>query len=224
MEKLLDRRQLLLAALFPFVALSLLNHFYNAPLLAWHPGWFWAADIVQWVLVPVACYALLLRPARIAPAEVGLQIASDRVGMAWRTLFTVILLVTFSWPVCEISWRVGCEYSDPLVIHRAMPAGRAAHWFVAIYLSVAAAWVEEVAYRALPWLYLHDKVPARWRDAVYVLLTSLLFAAAHSEQGPGGMFAAWWFGLLTAWHYARRRNLWPLILAHFILDMIAFAP
>jgi hypothetical protein len=69
----LDRREALLLAIFPFLALSLLNHFYKAPLYAAGPAWLWAADAVQFVLVPTACWLLVLRPAAVTLPELGME-------------------------------------------------------------------------------------------------------------------------------------------------------
>ena len=41
------KREALLLTIFPFAALSALNHFYSEPLVALHPAMFWLMDFVH---------------------------------------------------------------------------------------------------------------------------------------------------------------------------------
>jgi membrane protease YdiL (CAAX protease family) len=111
------------------------------------------------------------------------------------------------------------------VEYYAIPKGTfAPHLLVAVYMSATAAVVEEVAYRALPWLYFREAMAPRWRRTVYVVVTSVVFAAVHSEQGPAGVLATFWFGVVAARMYTKFGSLWTVILGHFLFDMVVFGP
>ena len=223
MKKELTTREVLLAAMFPHLSLALLNHFYKAPLYRAGAAWYWAADVLQFVLVPALAWFFLLRPAGIGPAQWGLALKPDRFAMRHSVgdgIFAALLIMAATWPAFRFTSVYLWQYADNYIAQQAIPPGYRV--LVAIYMSVGAAFVEEVVFRALPWLYFAQLAPARWRRGTYILVSSLLFAAVHSEQGPGGVLAAFWFGLVAARMYSKRQNLWPLVLAHFLIDLIIF--
>ena len=50
---------------------------------------------------------------------------------------------------------------------------------------------------------------------------AVVFGLDHSQQGPGGMFKVGVIGAVFGLFYlAVGRNLWPLILAHGLIDSI----
>lgn len=220
-------REALLLAMFPFIAISLLNHFSIRYLLTVHPAWFWALDLIQFVLAPLIAWQFALRPLKLGQQDYGLVMPGNKYlpkESAGEMLFAALLMVAAFWPIHVILegmlWRFGSE----IAVRRAMPTALPWSLLVPIYMSVSAALVEEMAYRSLPWLYCSLALPERWRNLVYVAATSLVFAFAHSEQGPAGIFSALWFGLIAATMYLKLRSLWPLVLGHFLIDMIVFGP
>jgi CAAX protease family protein len=56
-----------------------------------------------------------------------------------------------------------------------------------------------------------------------IIATSLLFAAYHWWTGVGNMATAGLFGIGAMWLYRRAGALWPVVLAHYLADLIAFA-
>ena len=44
----------------------------------------------------------------------------------------------------------------------------------------------------------------------------------HLYQGIGGFLGNFVLGLIFGWWFQRTRRVWPLILAHFIIDAISF--
>jgi hypothetical protein len=226
MHQDLRARQMMLFALLPFVSLSLLNGFYK-PALAVYPLWYWFADAVHFVGVPAACYFLLLRPAGIGGAELGLRITPDRMAPhrsgAW--IFGAVLLVAAYWPVEAFIRALTWHYAMPSELFQMLPTASGGRLLVAIYLSASAALMEEVVFRALPWLYLGRVVVRGPRVRIaYVLVTATVFALCHSEQGLGGMLSCLWFGWLTARLYLKHGNLWPCVLGHFAVDLLIFGP
>jgi membrane protease YdiL (CAAX protease family) len=55
-------------------------------------------------------------------------------------------------------------------------------------------------------------------------VTTILFAATHSELGPSGVVAALTYGIAAAVLFLKLRNLWPIIFAHFVIDVYSFWP
>ena len=223
-----DRREAMLATILCVAALSLLNAYYLPFVWRWSPAWFWVADACHFVLVPLACWFWLLRPAGITCADAGLAWQRDphAIGAIGTGAMVLMggLLVGLTWPVFVVSSWTAWKTADFSFLRAAMPSGFAARAPVAIYLSASAALVEEVVFRALPWLYLQQALARRWRLPVYLLATTVLFAWCHSEQGVGGVVAAGWFGLVAAALYVRLRSLWPLVAGHFAVDLLAFGP
>jgi uncharacterized protein len=56
-----------------------------------------------------------------------------------------------------------------------------------------------------------------------IIATSLLFAGYHWWTGVGNMVTAGLFGIGAMWLYRRAGALWPVVLAHYVADGIAFA-
>lgn len=220
----ISKREAVMLATFPFIALSLLHHLYTGPLYARAPELFWAADAARFIAIPVLAWLLVLQPAGIRPAEIGLELSRLRQphefwGMA---VLVPLMVVALTWPVFVVSSRYGIHVAGAFSVRQALPHGGLGKALVALYLAATAGFVEEVVWRALPWLYLSAVVPLPYRRQVYMLATSIVFAMAHVEQGPGGVFAAFWFGLVAAGLYSKLRTLWPLILGHVAVDWIAF--
>ncbi|MGE0330897.1 MAG: CPBP family intramembrane glutamic endopeptidase [Ramlibacter sp.] len=223
----LNQRQAVLVAIFPVVALALLNHFYTAWLFTINANLFWVADGVHFVLVPLLVWCLVLRPAGIGAAQCGLSWSAGARGGGMEvgtTVFLAVALVAWTWPVGRVLGLVFWEQCCTFQYQQAIARTPAAAWLTCVYFAATAALGEELIYRALPWLYAQAVVPERWRRAVYVLATSTVFALAYSEQGIGGILATFWFGVVTARMYSRYRSLWPLVLGHFLYDLVVYAP
>lgn len=223
----LTKREAVLAAAFPFVALSLLNDFYRGWLFSFNPGLYWLVDVVQFIVAPAAGWYFFLRPAGITPRDWGMpghKRPHERRDGAAVMLFVAFLLVAADWPVILLTQRLYWAYADHFQPVQAMPVGFSAKLALAVYMSASAAMVEEAVWRGLGWLYLSAVLPPKRLHLWYVLITSAAFALAHSEQGIGGVIAAFWFGVLAAGLYTKLRILWPIVLGHFIIDMIIFGP
>lgn len=227
MARGLDRRQAVLVAVFPFIALSLLNHFYTARLFSGGAALFWVADGVHFLMVPLLAWRFVLRPAGISAADCGLtRPATARGnGMAMgTTIFLALALVAWTWPVSRVLGLLFRDQCCTFTYQQAIPQAPEAAWLACVYMAATAAVAEELAYRALPWVYAQAVVPKPGRRGVYVLATSTVFALAHSEQGVGGILGALWFGVVAARMYSHYRSLWPLVLGHFLFNLIVYAP
>lgn len=68
---------------------------------------------------------------------------------------------------------------------------------------------------------------ARWRQCGWqtvsiVTVSALVRGSYHLYQGFGGFLGNLAMGLAMGWFYKRTRRLWPLIVAHTLLDVVSF--
>ena len=218
---------ILLIAFLPSFAAGMLNQFYLEPAFRISPALFFLADAVQWIVIPLLVWLLVLRPANFRPRDFGL-----RLPVLGTRPFESLLLFAFcafllwaSYAAIEaiayqFFWREAGIFGYDAAIPKTFP------WniLVVVYLSITAAVVEEVVFRGMTWTYFSKIVPAQSLTLCYILGSSILFAATHSEQGTPGLIAAMAYGMVAAALYVRLKDLWPLVFAHFIVDVISFWP
>jgi membrane protease YdiL (CAAX protease family) len=71
--------------------------------------------------------------------------------------------------------------------------------------------------------YLADRLTALgWRPAGWIAASALLRGSYHLYQGFGPFFGNVVMGIVFAWFYQRRRRVMPLVLAHTLIDAVAF--
>ena len=63
---------------------------------------------------------------------------------------------------------------------------------------------------------------AGWREVPIVVVSALIRGTYHLYQGFGGFLSNLVFGLLLGWLYTRTKRLWPLVIAHALIDVAAF--
>jgi len=90
-------------------------------------------------------------------------------------------------------------------------------WWLVI--SITAAVCEEIAFRG----FLITRLRAVFRGGwvVPILLSSLAFGAGHSYQGLGGFILLTILGVMLGSLFLVTRSLWPVIIAHFVIDISA---
>jgi hypothetical protein len=223
----IDRGSILLLAIFPSLAISLLNQFYLEAVYQQGQLWFYLADACQWIVTPVLVWLFVLRPANIKPKDYGLRVPVLGVRpletLGLFLFIAVLLWISYS-PVYDIAYRFLWKYAGTFSYGNAAPKSFPWNALVVFYYAVTAAFVEEVVFRGLPWIYFSIAVSQPRRKFWYITITSILFAASHSEQGPHGMIAALSFGIVSAMLYIELKNLWPLVFGHFVCDVISFWP
>ena len=223
----LDRRSILLIAILPSFALGMLNEFYLEPAYQLSKALFYLADALQFVAIPMLVWFLVLRPANIQPKDFGLRLpilGAKPVEAAGLFLFVAFLLWAAYASVDAIAYRFLWKDAGIFGYGTVIPKSFPFNALVIVYFSLTAALVEEVVFRGLTWNVFSSAVPAAWQKPAYIIISSLLFAIIHSEQGSHGMISAFAFGLVAAALYANLRNLWPLIFGHFVCDVISFWP
>jgi membrane protease YdiL (CAAX protease family) len=92
-------------------------------------------------------------------------------------------------------------------------------WSVIILGCVINALLEEIACTA----YFFSQVAARQGPLAALLATDLLRMAYHTYQGPLHMLGIGAVFLVLNGYYAVRRDLWGVVTAHAVVDIISFA-
>lgn len=213
-----------LCAIFPFVAVGLLNGFYIEYLYSLRPGFFWAADILQFVLIPGVSVWLLYKYAHIGPWHYGFVPGGRRWWIT--TACWSLLLVILCWPLLDYLVNRFQELfpaSRPtFTFHSVMPEEPTARFLVAIYFALTAGIVEEAFYRGLLLAYWQRSAPLRLVIPGYILSSSLLFGGIHWEYGFHYVLATFCFGLVWSFLYGYLRNIWPFVIAHAATDFFSF--
>ncbi|NLF03855.1 MAG: CPBP family intramembrane metalloprotease [Actinomycetales bacterium] len=101
-------------------------------------------------------------------------------------------------------------------------AGLEPHWWavpVLILSALRSALLEEVIAVG----YLMERLrDLRWRVPAAIVASALLRGSYHLYQGIGPFIGNAVMGVVFAWYYERTRRVMPLVIAHFVIDMVAF--
>jgi uncharacterized protein len=218
----LQQQDVILLALFPFIALGLANGLYFTTLAVSNPLLYWIADGFQFVAVPALSFWFLIKHG-VLPVDYGFH--GPIPGSSLAENFGLVLFITFLYwlsfdPINSILYRVFWDSASAIPFSPALPEAKAWRILLIVYASLTAALIEESVFRALPWLYFEKRL--RSPELPYVLTTSLLFGLVHWEQGIHTIVAAGILGIVAALLYVGIRNIWPFIIAHFITDMWSF--
>lgn len=102
------------------------------------------------------------------------------------------------------------------------PSGLAAHWWTVPVLVLSAlknAVLEEVIVVGFLMIRLRQ---IRWGPWAIIGASALLRGTYHLYQGFGGFIGNVAMGVVFAWWFHKRGRVMPLIVAHWLLDIVAF--
>lgn len=169
------------------------------------------SSAITLLLMGGACLALAAR--RGGPGAIGLVPMAPDALVAWTAGLTVALLamlVLFR----IVAGAVGARESP--LLRRILPrTGKERTAFVG--LSMAAGVGEELAYRG----YAITLLAGAMGGLGAGVLSSLVFGVLHAYQGRLGVLRATTLGGLLAWGFLAAGSLWPPILAHAAVDVVA---
>lgn len=217
------RRIAITAAALPIVAVGLLNALY-LPHLAGTPVAYWSADIAQWLVLSAICLYGLARFGAVPPREYGLRAPSPAFPaqhMLGASVLASLVLAGAYFGTAALAER-WLPATPPAFSYSGLVPSGAMRVPVVIYFAVSAGFVEEVVYRALPLTALGSAQHRRGARGAYVLVTALLFASIHWEGGLAQLAPAFAAGVAAALLYLRIGNLWPLVVAHTVVNLIDF--
>lgn len=171
----------------------------------------YAASILTLWFVGSACWLVGTRnEGAAALGVVGLPLADLFLWSVGLTGAGMAIIVVFRW----VAGRVGAH--DPDLLRELLPRTRSERQAFGV-LSVAAGVCEELAYRgyAIPVLGGVIGVPAA------AVVTSGVFGLLHGYQGWLGIGRTALMGGVLAYGFLASGSLWPPIVAHTAIDVLA---
>ena len=202
----------------------LLDDLFRRELYAHSTLLFWLFDFLKFVVFPTAAIVYLARVHGIWPRHYGMgSLAEQRWGrLAGQAIFLALLLGLLYYATLYLS-RFTLRWEPGPTFNHEINATGLFRIPVTIYLAITPGFVEEVFFRALPLLFLERRFPGQVPIRSYVVATAALFGLIHWGDGVPEVLATFVFGVGAAVLYLRLRNLWPLIAAHIIVDLVDFA-
>ena len=211
------------------VVLSISDGFFKESLHRYSDLAFWIFDFAKFIAVPIVVLVWLWRAYSITSASYGLRSfgkSDNWAELLGLTLFLAVVLYAAYEVSLHIAWywasRIFHLQSTAPFYTAIMPDGWR-HFTVALYYGVSAGFAEEISFRGLPLLYIRERFGIEKPGWKYVVVTSLLFAAAHWENGPHELVATFAFGVVASVFYLKLRDLRPLVAAHALIDVWHFS-
>jgi len=171
---------------------------------------YWGSIATLWFL---GTAAWLVGTRDGGAAAVGLTPLGPVAFLGWTALLTAAALAII------VAFRQAALWSgarDTPLLRELLPRTARERATFGL-LSIAAGAGEEIAYRGYAMTAL---APLTGLTAAAVL-TSAVFGAAHAYQGLLGVLRTALMGGVLAWGYIASGSLWPAIVAHTIIDVLA---
>ncbi|WP_432418633.1 CPBP family intramembrane glutamic endopeptidase [Corynebacterium breve] len=165
--------------------------------------------------------------------DFALQLTSAATLFAWGLLALFLLEATlprlrlpdWGWGAC-LAALIGIPGLGLYLLALQMglskeviPTTEAAQIPVLLLWSAANAFGEEVV--VVMWLITRLK-QLRWSPAAAIAASSVLRGSYHLYQGVSAGFGNIVMGVVFGYYYHRTGKIWPLIIAHFLIDAVAF--
>ena len=137
------------------------------------------------------------RPLRTVGAGLGYAV----LGYLGAIVATVLATKVLGWPPMQ-SGKLGAVQGNPAALLGML----AIAW-------TAAAFGEELLFRGF--------LQGRLQGLLAALVQAALFGLAHAYQGATGILVTGLLGLVFGLLYLRAKSLWPLVLAHGLIDTLS---
>lgn len=204
---------------------GLANGLYNPTLHNSSLAAFWALDFIQYWALPIAVLLTLYLKYDVRPKDYGL-ISPGRNYPLWEmsvAALIIALVLVAAWYLLWVPGRILFGADDYLFSFDLVIPDGTLRIPVILYLSVSAGVIEEITFRGLTWTAFAKLEAGKYRNHVYLITSSLLFASVHWEQGLAGLLGSFGFGLVAAAFYLQLKNLWPLVGAHTLANLYFFS-
>lgn len=208
----------------PFFVFGMINGIYNKVLSENSPWLFWTADFLGWIVLPSMILFYIYRYYGIGLHDYGLvklNTAYKRREMLNWTLISTFILSIYYFAFGWLAWRFIDTPANVFSYGAMVPQGNA-RYFTIVYFALTAAVFEEIFFRGLIWRLVYSSAIKFNKSIVYVIISSLLFGLVHWENGLPEVISTTIFGVVACILYLRLRNLLPLMIAHFFIDMVNF--
>ncbi len=195
--------------------------------------------LVDDLLSPVAlneqAVALNSSMANSAWLDLALQLCSAGVLFSWGALAIYLLAEKFTW-IKPTDWAWGAGLAALIgipglifyasAVHlglskQVVPTTLESWWEIPVLLlwSAANAFAEEIV--VVFWLLTRLR-SLGWSVPVMIIASSVLRGSYHLYQGVSAGFGNIIMGVIFAYFYHRTGKVWPLVIAHFLIDAVAF--
>lgn len=179
---------------------------------------FWAADGLQWIVLPAVSLGLLGYKASLRPQHYGLaRYGSNAWAIAGQGLTAFVTAGLVFLVVRNLTWRLLGPSPGSLHLAPFFPRGLSGT-AVQVYAAVSAGLVESIFFIGLPWLWYAN---ARSRPSIlhFTIAVSAIFALAHWEHGRHIVIAAFFTHLVLCKWFFQWNTLWPVVLGHTLIDL-----
>ncbi|RNL86783.1 CPBP family intramembrane glutamic endopeptidase [Halostreptopolyspora alba] len=174
----------------------------------------WQVYSVVFALAPVALVLYLLRRGAQSGATIGFDVRRPGVDLAGGALLAATIgaggLVVYL-----VSWQLGLSTT-------VAPSSLNDHWWelpVLLLQAVKNGVLEEVIVVGYLMLRMSQ---LGWSPVRAAVVSSLLRATYHLYQGAGMFVGNLVMGLVFCWFYQRCGRVMPLVVAHTLIDVVAF--
>jgi membrane protease YdiL (CAAX protease family) len=174
----------------------------------------WQLFALANALVPVLLVAYLLRRSGDSSATIGFDVRRSGFDLGTGALLAALIGLS-GLALYVISWQLGLTVTI-------RPSTLAGNWWDVPVLVLQAAKngiLEEVI---VVGYLLHRLGQLGWTPWKAVLASSVLRAFYHLYQGVGMFFGNLVMGLVFGWFYLRYGRVMPLVVAHTVIDVVAF--
>lgn len=190
-------------------------------------GWIVWVDVTFYVFVPSASYVILAKKYGFSLRDVGFLVGGNAGETVRQAVICSVALIAANWLILEISWALLWQFdwvqpgAPPVGVISLLPTVALWRYLCILYLVLSAAIIEEVYYRGILLhccrLYLDN--PQRARVA-FLVISATLFGLSHWEGGLAKTITMSLVGLLAARLYLWTKNILPLIVGHFAMNVL----
>jgi membrane protease YdiL (CAAX protease family) len=181
------------------------------------PPGFWIADLVSFIVLPIALLVIFRLPS--GPAVMDEERANRQKGFMVPIVVNGFLIAFVIWLIFAMSWvafdRWGIDESiilPPTICYEQRMAQDGLWYYVTtVYYALTAAFVEEYFFRFLLRKALRPYTESAF---AFVVISSTTFGLGHWAGGLHNMCAATLAGVLLSWTYVRAGDLRLPIVGH----------
>lgn len=195
--------------------------------------------LIDDLLAPVALndqqVALNSSMANSAWLDLALQLCSTGVLFSWGALAIYLLRERFQWiKPKDLAWGAGLAaligipglifYASAVHLglsKQVVPTTLETWWEIPVLLiwSAANAFGEEIV--VVMWFFTRLR-QLKWSVPAVIVASSVLRGSYHLYQGVSAGFGNIIMGVVFAYFYHRTGKILPLVIAHFLIDAVAF--
>lgn len=212
-----DQRKWQIAFIFIYVPMFM-NGFFDLRFDG--SPWAFLLDAAYFVVLPTVTFVLItLKNDESILHSVTLELRPIRLrAVAWGFFFG-FLFAAGSAHLLDILTVNQHRLNSETDFQRLDDIRQSVNWTMVFYAAISAGLVEEILYKPV----LKRALPMRHSARTYVLTATVLFAAAHFEQGWRGFLLAAIFASISAGYYAGGGSLLLLVTAHAFADFLTFS-